>query len=43
MPAKLAVYEPQLKLYALALERIYQRPVKHRWLHWLHLGKTVEV
>ncbi len=43
MPLKLATYEPQLKLYALALERIYQRPVKHRWLHWLHLGKTVEV
>ncbi len=43
MASKLAVYEPQLKLYALALERIYQRPVKHRWLHWLHLGKTVEV
>ncbi|HEY1174126.1 MAG TPA: helicase-exonuclease AddAB subunit AddA [Verrucomicrobiae bacterium] len=43
MPVKLTMYEPQLKLYALALERIYQRPVKHRWLHWLHLGKTVEV
>jgi len=43
MPQKLAVYEPQLKLYALALERIYQRPVKYRWLHWLHLGQTVEV
>lgn len=43
MPQKLAVYEPQLKLYALALERIYQRPVKHRWLHWLHLGKTAEI
>lgn len=40
---KLAVYEPQIKLYALALEHIYRRPVKHRWLHWLRLGKTVEV
>jgi ATP-dependent helicase/nuclease subunit A len=34
-------YTPQLGLYALALERIYQRPVEERWLHFLHLRRTV--
>ncbi len=43
MPEKLKLYTPQLKLYALALERIYQRPVTKRWLHWLYLRETVEV
>jgi ATP-dependent helicase/nuclease subunit A len=36
-------YAPQLKLYALGLSRIYRRPVTHRWLHFLALGKTVSV
>jgi ATP-dependent helicase/nuclease subunit A len=34
-------YEPQLKLYALALEKIYSRPVTARWLHFLSARKTV--
>jgi ATP-dependent helicase/nuclease subunit A len=34
-------YAPQLNLYALALEKIFCRPVKERWLHFLALGKTV--
>jgi ATP-dependent helicase/nuclease subunit A len=36
-------YAPQLRLYASALSRIYQRPVTNRWLHFLTLGRTVEV
>src|SRR5207248_8541777 len=36
-------YSPQLKLYGMALSRIYRRPVTQRWLHFLALGKTVLV
>ncbi|MBI5384238.1 MAG: helicase-exonuclease AddAB subunit AddA [Verrucomicrobia bacterium] len=46
-PAELAekvkLYVPQLKLYALALGRIYRRPVNERWLHFLELGRSVAV
>jgi ATP-dependent helicase/nuclease subunit A len=38
---KVKLYGPQIKLYAAALERIYRRPVKERWLHFLALRKTV--
>jgi ATP-dependent helicase/nuclease subunit A len=38
---KKRLYEPQLKLYALALEKIYSRPVTARWLHFLPARKTV--
>jgi ATP-dependent helicase/nuclease subunit A len=38
---KLRAYRPQLALYALALERIYRRPVTKRWLHFLALRRTV--
>lgn len=34
-------YEPQLNLYARALERIYGRPVTERRLHFLACGVTV--
>ncbi len=40
---KLGYYTPQLKLYALALEKIYNRPVTRRWLHFFDVGKTVMV
>jgi ATP-dependent helicase/nuclease subunit A len=40
---KLKTYEPQLKLYALALSRIYQRPVSQCWLHFLTLRRSVAV
>lgn len=43
LPVKVRQYAPQLKLYSLALSRIYRRPVQERWLHWLALGKTVRV
>ena len=38
---KVKLYEPQLRLYALALERIFQRPVRERWLHFFALGRSV--
>lgn len=40
MAAKLHEHGLQLRLYARALERIYQRPVTRRWLHFLALGRT---
>ena len=35
------LYEPQLKLYAQALSRIYSRPVTNCWLHFLTARKTM--
>jgi ATP-dependent helicase/nuclease subunit A len=44
-PAQLAErtrqYGPQLALYALALSKIYQRPVAESWLYFLSLGQAV--
>ena len=40
---KARLYGPQLKLYALALERIYHRPVSERWLHFLMAGRSLSV
>ncbi|HKS38133.1 MAG TPA: UvrD-helicase domain-containing protein [Verrucomicrobiae bacterium] len=37
---KVELYSPQLKLYAMALERIYRRPVTARWLHFLGIGRS---
>ena len=39
---RIKAYTPQLAVYALALSRIYQRPVTRRWLHFLRLNRTVE-
>ena len=36
-------YAPQLKLYALAVERIAGRPVDRAWLHFLRPNTAVEV
>jgi len=41
--AAVKFYEPQLKRYALALGRIYCRPVTESWLHFLSLKKSVAV
>jgi ATP-dependent helicase/nuclease subunit A len=41
LEAKKKTYEPQLNLYARALERIYGRPVTERRLHFLSCGITV--
>jgi ATP-dependent helicase/nuclease subunit A len=43
LPAKTAHYQPQLKLYAGALAKIYGLPVTRCWLHFLALGQTVAV
>src|SRR5579862_9047757 len=40
---KARMYEPQLKLYAEALARIYRRPVTECRLHFLSCGATVPV
>jgi ATP-dependent helicase/nuclease subunit A len=37
------LYEPQLKLYCLALSGIYRRPVSHCWLYFLTLAEPVEI
>jgi len=41
--ARAKFYEPQLRLYALALGRIYGRPVRRLWLHFLAARQTVEL
>jgi len=43
LSARTKEYSTQLKLYALALEKIYSRPVSHRWLHFLALRRTEKV
>jgi ATP-dependent helicase/nuclease subunit A len=43
LEAKRADYGRQLRLYALALGRIYQRPVTESWLHFLSPRKSVAV
>lgn len=43
LPGAIENYAPQLRLYASALSRIYQRPASKRWLHFLSLGKTVAI
>jgi ATP-dependent helicase/nuclease subunit A len=40
LPAKIKTYEPQLKLYARALAKIYSRPVTNCWLHFFSAQKT---
>jgi ATP-dependent helicase/nuclease subunit A len=43
LAAKTEIYKPQLDLYARSLEKIYQKPVTQRWLHFLACGETVAV
>jgi ATP-dependent exoDNAse (exonuclease V) beta subunit len=43
LAAKLREHSLQLWLYARALERIYQKTVTRRWLHFLALGRTEAV
>jgi len=43
LPDKKRLYAPQLKAYALALEKVYARPVTARWLHFLSAQQTVEL
>ena len=43
LPEKVGAYAPQIKVYGMALSRIFRRPVKALWLHFLSLGETVAV
>jgi ATP-dependent helicase/nuclease subunit A len=43
LPDKLRIYQPQLLLYARALEKIYARPVRQCWLHFLALRHSEPV
>jgi ATP-dependent helicase/nuclease subunit A len=43
LPEKVRLYTPQLRLYAAALERIFQRRVTWCALHFLALDRTQEV
>jgi ATP-dependent helicase/nuclease subunit A len=43
LPEKTKLYEPQLKLYAHALSKIYSRPVSNCWLHFLSARRTMEI
>jgi ATP-dependent helicase/nuclease subunit A len=43
LPGKIRLYEPQLKLYAGALGKIYSRPVTNCWLHFLSVNHTVNL
>jgi ATP-dependent helicase/nuclease subunit A len=36
-------YEPQIRLYSMALSRIYRRSVRESYLHFLALRRTVKV
>lgn len=36
-------YHEQLKYYAEGLSRIFQKPVKKKYIYFLHCGKTVEL
>jgi ATP-dependent helicase/nuclease subunit A len=40
---KIKIYEPQLKIYAHALAKIYSKPVANCWLHFLSARRTVEL
>lgn len=43
LKARVATYQPQIELYALALSRIYGRPVTESWLHFIGLRLSVAV
>lgn len=43
LEARVKMHAPQLRFYALALERIYRRPVRRLCLHFLSAGRTVEL
>jgi len=43
LEARSIEHRPQLVLYGQALGRIYRRPVRELWLHFLHLRRSVTV
>ena len=43
LEARTAIYRPQIALYSLALERIYNRPVKRAALYFLALRQIIQI
>ena len=43
LPDRIRDYEPQLKLYARSLSRIYRRRISECWLHFLSSGTAVSI
>ncbi|MEO7300639.1 MAG: helicase-exonuclease AddAB subunit AddA [Verrucomicrobiota bacterium] len=43
LTARIKHYEPQVTLYAEALQKIYGRPVTNRWLHFFNADETVSI
>lgn len=43
LPLKIAQYTPQVTAYARAMQRIFCRPVEHRFLYFFKLNQFVEV
>ncbi len=41
VPARTAAYEPQLRIYAEALSRIYRLPVSRSWLYFLDCEQAI--
>jgi ATP-dependent helicase/nuclease subunit A len=41
LAGKIAGYTPQLRLYGLALDRIYRRPVTRLWIHFFAVRETI--
>jgi ATP-dependent helicase/nuclease subunit A len=41
--SRVRIYESQLNLYALALSRIYRRPVCESWLYFLGLRRAIRI
>jgi ATP-dependent helicase/nuclease subunit A len=43
LPDRVALYRPQLRLYARSLSAIYRRPVSESWLYFLALRQGVPI
>ena len=43
LPQALRRYQPQLDAYAEALARIYEMPVKEKYLYFFHMNRLVEI
>jgi ATP-dependent helicase/nuclease subunit A len=43
LASRVKTYEPQVRLYASALFRVYRRPVSESWLYFLSLKQAVSV
>lgn len=43
LPMKRSAYLPQVEAYASALQRIFEKPVRKRYLYFFHLNRFIEV